>query len=74
MLEQVVREVEVVEAWIDVPYPIFYTGMLSFEEVLKDEEFGVQAPNQSTLYRVVEVYCWKEEVSVRTERRGNQSR
>lgn len=54
---------------------IFCTAELDLKgSVLTDEFFGVQVVDKVLLRRQVEVYCYREDISKREERRGNQKR
>ena len=62
----------------DYTEPIFFTGQLSFKNTkncdASDKYFNVTTHEYPMLQRYVEVYCWKENITTRTERRGKQSR
>ena len=52
--------------------PIFYSGgLIQSQGVPNDPVFCVAAHENLVLFRKVEVYCWREDISKRTERRGN---
>lgn len=53
---------------------MFYTGDLLVEQPAIDNEFGVIASQHPYLYREVEVYCWRQKTTTRTEHRGKQRR
>ena len=48
--------------------------MIQSEKAPTDPIFSVAATGHLALQRKVEVYCWSENISTRTETRGNQSR
>ena len=54
--------------------PVFYSGNLKVERPPVDDEFGVTVSTHAMMHRKVEIYCYREEVTKRIERKGGKSR
>lgn len=78
-IEQLSSSVEVIDDPAaprrDLLKPIFYSGgLIQGQAAPNDPAFRITAAEHLALFRKVEVYCWREDISHRRETRGKQSR